>query len=145
MSHAALEFKPLNVAVLTVSDTRTAETDSSGLLLVDALQGAGHRLADKQIVIDDIYQIRAVLSQWIASPQIQAVIITGGTGFVGTWLLHGVAALNRRGANIRVSALTRDPAAFTLLPSDHEAVAALLGAVGYVDVVIPRGGAGRSL
>jgi molybdenum cofactor biosynthesis protein B len=83
MSHAALEFKPLNVAVLTVSDTRTAETDSSGLLLVEALQGAGHRLADKQIVIDDIYQIRAVLSQWIASSQIQAVIITGGTGFTG--------------------------------------------------------------
>lgn len=73
----------VGVAVLTVSDTRTEATDSSGKYLVDALQTAGHRLIDKQIVIDDIYQIRAVLSAWIADPLVQAVLITGGTGFSG--------------------------------------------------------------
>ena len=83
MSHAAAEFKPLNIAVLTVSDTRTAETDSSGAWLAESLQSAGHTLADKQIVIDDIYQIRATLSRWIASSSVQAVIVTGGTGFTG--------------------------------------------------------------
>jgi molybdenum cofactor biosynthesis protein B len=73
----------LAVAVLTVSDSRTEETDTSGHYLVAALQEAGHQLADKQIVIDDIYRIRAVLSQWIADPAVQAVLITGGTGFSG--------------------------------------------------------------
>lgn len=73
----------LGIAVLTVSDTRTEETDSSGRYLVEALQTAGHHLIDKQIVIDDIYRIRAVLSHWIADPRVQAVLITGGTGFSG--------------------------------------------------------------
>jgi molybdenum cofactor biosynthesis protein B len=73
----------LGVAVLTVSDTRTEDTDTSGQYLVSALKEAGHRVLDKQIVIDDIYRIRAVLSQWIADPTIQAVLITGGTGFSG--------------------------------------------------------------
>ncbi|MCL6271356.1 molybdenum cofactor biosynthesis protein B [Sansalvadorimonas sp. 2012CJ34-2] len=76
-------FIPLNIAVLTVSDTRTEETDTSGHLLVDSLQAAGHKLGDKRIVIDDIYQIRAELSRWIATDKIQAVLITGGTGFTG--------------------------------------------------------------
>ncbi len=75
------EFLPLNIAVLTVSDTRDESTDTSGGYLVTALQQAGHVLADKQIVKDDIYQMRAVVSNWIASAQIQAVLITGGTGF----------------------------------------------------------------
>ncbi len=75
--------QPLGVAVLTVSDTRTEETDTSGQYLVEALQAAGHHLADKKIVIDDIYRIRAVLSSWIADPQVQTVLITGGTGFSG--------------------------------------------------------------
>ncbi|MFC3913943.1 molybdenum cofactor biosynthesis protein B [Pseudaeromonas sharmana] len=83
MSHAALEFQPLHIAVLTVSDTRDLASDSSGQLLVNALSDAGHRLADRALVKDDIYQIRAVLSQWIASDHIQAVLITGGTGFTG--------------------------------------------------------------
>lgn len=74
---------PLNIAVLTVSDTRNEDTDTSGHYLVDALKEGGHQLADKAIVIDDIYQIRSQLSQWIASPNIQAVIVTGGTGFTG--------------------------------------------------------------
>ncbi len=83
MGHASLEFSPLQLAVLTVSDTRDLASDSSGELLVTALKAAGHHLADRQLVKDDIYQIRAVLSQWIASPHIQGVIITGGTGFTG--------------------------------------------------------------
>ena len=77
------EFVPLNIAVLTVSDTRTEENDISGLALVTGLTDAGHRLHDKKIVRDDIYQIRAIVSQWIADPAIHAVISTGGTGVTG--------------------------------------------------------------
>ena len=73
----------LTVAVLTVSDTRTEADDTSGHYLADALATAGHRQGDKVIVIDDIYRIRAVLSNWIADPDIDAVLITGGTGFSG--------------------------------------------------------------
>ena len=73
----------LNVAVLTVSDTRTRDTDTSGQFLEDALLGAGHNLADRTIVIDDIYRIRAVLSAWIADPDMHSVLVTGGTGFSG--------------------------------------------------------------
>lgn len=73
----------LCVAVLTVSDTRTEDDDTSGQYLVEALQGAGHELGDKVIVKDDIYQMRAVLSAWIAAQDIDAVLITGGTGFSG--------------------------------------------------------------
>ena len=77
------EFVPLNSAVLTVSDTRTETTDKSGALLADALQSAGHKLVAKQIVKDDIYQIRACVSQWIADPEVQVIVLTGGTGFAG--------------------------------------------------------------
>ncbi|MDB2653409.1 molybdenum cofactor biosynthesis protein B [Luminiphilus sp.] len=73
----------LNIAVLTVSDTRTADTDTSGQFLEDALLEVGHRLADRTIVIDDIYQIRARLSAWIADSTVHAVLVTGGTGFSG--------------------------------------------------------------
>ncbi|HEX5361092.1 MAG TPA: molybdenum cofactor biosynthesis protein B [Fluviicoccus sp.] len=85
MSHnkADKPFIPLQIAVLTVSDTRSLETDTSGQFLVDALTEAGHLLADRRIVKDDIYQIRAVVSAWVADPLTQAVIITGGTGFSG--------------------------------------------------------------
>lgn len=79
-NHTA-RFLPLNVAVLTVSDTRDESTDTSGGYLVKAIQEAGHSLAAKQIVKDDVYQMRAVVSNWIASEQIQAILITGGTGF----------------------------------------------------------------
>jgi molybdopterin adenylyltransferase len=75
--------QPLSIAVLTVSDTRSEDDDSSGKFLLDALQAAGHQRADKQIVIDDIYQIRAVVSAWIAQPEVDAILITGGTGFSG--------------------------------------------------------------
>ena len=78
-----IEFIPLNIAVMTVSDSRTEETDTAGKLLVDRLTGAGHKLAEKEIVVDDRYQIRAMLSNWIANPDIHAVIITGGTGLTG--------------------------------------------------------------
>lgn len=80
---ASADFSPLGVAVLTVSDTREESNDSSGHYFVEVLQAAGHQQRDKRIVKDDIYQIRAVLSQWIADDSIQAVLITGGTGFSG--------------------------------------------------------------
>ncbi|WP_045857901.1 molybdenum cofactor biosynthesis protein B [Teredinibacter purpureus] len=72
---------PLNIAVLTVSDTRTEETDTSGQSLVQRLTDHGHLLADKKIVIDDIYIIRAAVSAWIADTTTHAILITGGTGF----------------------------------------------------------------
>ena len=74
---------PLAIAVLTISDTRTEATDRSGQSLVERLSATGHRLADRQIVPDDVYRIRAVVSGWIADPQIQVVLTTGGTGFTG--------------------------------------------------------------
>lgn len=76
-------FVPLAIAVLTVSDTRDEAGDTSGQLFVERLTTAGHRLQEKRIVKDDIYQIRAVLSRWIADPEVQAVLVTGGTGFSG--------------------------------------------------------------
>ncbi|VAW80797.1 Molybdenum cofactor biosynthesis protein MoaB [hydrothermal vent metagenome] len=76
-------FKPLNIAVLTVSDTRTEENDTSGKTLVERLTTAGHRLADKRIVKDDKYPLRAVVSAWIADPAVDIVISTGGTGITG--------------------------------------------------------------
>jgi molybdenum cofactor biosynthesis protein B len=77
------EFLPVNIAVLTVSDSRDEQTDKSGRLLVERLQQAGHRLAEKLIVPDDVYQIRAALSRWIADPAVNVVITTGGTGVTG--------------------------------------------------------------
>lgn len=73
----------LKVAVLTVSDTRTLETDTSGAFLVEALQEAGHEVVNRDIVIDDVYQLRAVVSGWIADPGVEVVLTTGGTGFSG--------------------------------------------------------------
>ena len=76
-------FTPLGVAVLTVSDTREASNDSSGDLLRDSADLAGHEVVSSAIVKDDIYQIRAQLSAWIIDSAIQVVLITGGTGFSG--------------------------------------------------------------
>lgn len=81
MSKPAAAFTPLNIAILTVSDSRTLAEDTSGQYLVDQLKEAGHQLADRELIPDDIYQIRAVLSRWIADPKVHAVITTGGTGF----------------------------------------------------------------
>jgi len=77
------EFQALNIAVLTVSDTRTLADDASGQTLAERLTGTGHRLAERAIVPDDIYQIRAILSRWIADPAVQIVLTTGGTGMTG--------------------------------------------------------------
>ncbi len=79
--NAPREFIPITIAVLTISDTRGEQSDKSGNYLAEAIQKAGHHLATKMIVKDDIYSIRAQLSQWIADPEIQTIITTGGTGF----------------------------------------------------------------
>lgn len=76
-------FIPLTIAVLTISDSRTEATDKSGALLAGRVESAGHRLAEKKIVADDIYDIRAHVSAWIADPRVNAVISTGGTGVTG--------------------------------------------------------------
>lgn len=77
------EFIPLNIAVLTISDSRNEETDKSGKRLVDRLEEQGHKLYEKVIVPDDIYQIRAEVSKWIADEQVNVVLTTGGTGVTG--------------------------------------------------------------
>lgn len=77
----SLPFHPLGMAVLTISDTRTAETDSSGALLVERLTTAGHTLLGRAIVPDDIDAIRAQLQAWQADPAIEIILTTGGTGF----------------------------------------------------------------
>lgn len=77
------EFLSLRISVLVVSDTRTEKTDTSGKILVERLTKAGHSLAEKCIVPDDIYQIRAVLSRWIADSAVDIVITSGGTGLTG--------------------------------------------------------------
>ena len=76
-----VSFLPLQIAVLTVSDTRTPENDTSGDALVAGLVGAGHQLAERAICRDDVYQLRAIVSKWIADQAIQAILVTGGTGF----------------------------------------------------------------
>lgn len=83
MENEKRAFIPLNLAVLTVSDSRTEADDKSGQTLVKLLEADGHRLYDKQIVKDDRYQLRSVVSQWIADPGVQAIITTGGTGLTG--------------------------------------------------------------
>lgn len=74
---------PLNITVLTVSDTRTEANDTSGDLLAQLATEAGHSITARTIVKDDIYQIRSICSQWIADPHQQVILITGGTGFSG--------------------------------------------------------------
>ena len=81
MSHAGSDVTALNIAVLTVSDTRTLAEDTSGQFLCDALQEAGHALFDRQLIKDDLYLLRAVVAAWIADDSVDAVLITGGTGF----------------------------------------------------------------
>ena len=71
----------LNIAVLTVSDTRGLDTDTSGQFLCDALIAESHHLADRAIIIDDRYLLRARVSAWIAQPEIEVILLTGGTGF----------------------------------------------------------------
>ncbi len=79
----SLRFKPVRIAVLVVSDTRTMETDTSGQTLADRLTEAGHVLADRKIVIDDRQLVRQAVQNWIADPEVDAVITSGGTGLTG--------------------------------------------------------------
>ena len=76
-----LTFHPLSIAILTISDTRDEKTDKSGALLAERLTAAGHRLADKAIITDDVEAIRGALRPWIADPEIEIILTTGGTGF----------------------------------------------------------------
>ncbi len=76
-------FRPVGIAVLTVSDSRGLEQDSSGRVLIERLSAAGHRLAGRAILPDDVYRIRAQVSAWIADPAVQVVLSTGGTGLTG--------------------------------------------------------------
>ena len=78
---SATDFIPLNLCVLTVSDTRTPANDGSGDYLVDALTHAGHQLHERAILPDDRYKLRALVSAWIADEAVDGILITGGTGF----------------------------------------------------------------
>lgn len=80
---AAPDFIPLSLCVLTVSDTRTLADDSSGAYLAEALTDAGHRLHARAVLPDDRYQLRALVSQWIADAAVDGILVTGGTGFTG--------------------------------------------------------------
>ena len=77
------EALPVNIAILTVSDTRTLDTDTSGQYLQEAVEADGHKVIARELVVDDIYRQRAVVSAWIADPAVEAVVVTGGTGFTG--------------------------------------------------------------
>lgn len=76
-------FQPVRIAVLTISDTRTDETDTSGHILAERIPASGHELADKAIVADEVAAIRTIMRKWIADPSIDAVVTTGGTGLTG--------------------------------------------------------------
>ncbi len=78
--HKDAEFIPLNIAILTLSDSRTFENDTSGQVLEDSLKAAGHHLAARELCKDDIYLSRAIVSQWIADKRVDVIISTGGTG-----------------------------------------------------------------
>jgi len=83
MAHKELEFIPLNIAILTVSDTRTADNDTSGDALEELATAAGHHVVMRHLCRDDVYAMRAAVSAWIAAPDIHVVITTGGTGMTG--------------------------------------------------------------
>lgn len=80
---AQTDFRPLTLCVLTVSDTRTLDNDSSGDYLAGALAAAGHRLHERAVIKDNKYRIRALVANWIADENVHGVLITGGTGFTG--------------------------------------------------------------
>jgi molybdenum cofactor biosynthesis protein B len=79
----ARAFVPLNIAVLTISDTRSLEDDKSGTTLAERIIAAGHALAAREIIVDDVDAIRIIVKRWIADPGVDVVITTGGTGFTG--------------------------------------------------------------
>ena len=79
----SLSFHPLNIAILTVSDTRTMETDKSGALLQERVQGAGHQLVERRIITDDAVALQQQLLSWVERPDIEVILTTGGTGVTG--------------------------------------------------------------
>lgn len=79
----SLEFKPVRIALLTVSDTRTFDSDTSGALLVDRFRKSGHTLADRKIVKDDIEELQAIAQKWINDSAVDVIISSGGTGLTG--------------------------------------------------------------
>ena len=83
MSKPGAEFQSLRLCLLTVSDSRTSAVDTSGDFLAEALAAAGHRLADRALLRDDKYALRARVSQWIADEGVDGILVTGGTGFTG--------------------------------------------------------------
>src|ERR1700759_3297219 len=89
-------FVPLNIAVLTISDTRSLDDDKAGAPLGDLLPAGGHKLAAREIVTDDVEAIRAVVRKWIADAGVDAVITTGGTGFTGRDLTPEEGGAGRR-------------------------------------------------
>jgi molybdenum cofactor biosynthesis protein B len=78
--HKDADFLPLNIAILTLSDSRTFETDTSGQALIDSLKAAGHHLAARELCKDDVYISRAIVSKWIADEWVDVIFSTGGTG-----------------------------------------------------------------
>src|SRR5216683_1494280 len=86
------KFVPLDIAVLTISDTRSLADDKSGTTLSERLTAAGHRLAAREIVVDDVEAIRIIIKKWIADPDVDAIITTGGTGFTGRDGWDGILA-----------------------------------------------------
>ena len=95
-------FKPVHIAVLTVSDTRTLETDKSGDTLVERIARDGHVLADRAIVTDDVAVIRAQVKKWIDDPKVEAVITTGGTGVTGRDVTPEALEIGRASCRERV-------------------------------------------
>lgn len=80
---AQADFIPLQICILTVSDTRTLAEDASGEYLAMALQAEGHQLHERTLLPDDRYAMRAIVSKWIADPAVDGILVTGGTGFTG--------------------------------------------------------------
>ena len=121
MSKPEKPFIALNIAILTVSDTRSLEEDTSGKYLADSLVESGHTLAERAIRTDDIYQIRAIVSQWIADPAIHAIITTGGTGFyIRDQIPEALSPLfdkEVQGFGEMFRALSRDEIGMSTLPS----------------------------
>ncbi len=83
MGHAEARFRALQVAILTVSDSRTLATDTSGQYLADAVTSAGHRVVERKLIPDHRFQLRAVVSQWIFDESVEIILVTGGTGITG--------------------------------------------------------------
>src|ERR1700744_3969066 len=77
------QFVPLNIAVLTISDTRSLADDKSGATLAERIVAAGHKLAAREIIVDDVDAIRVIVKRWIADPAAAEIVTTGGTGFPG--------------------------------------------------------------